>query len=157
MRRGNEMATIIPQQRQGRSAAEALQMSASPCSLCAARLLELKRQAMKVMMIEYHKSMLKTSAPSVSSVKQYSPDIEPPGRFARVAKIRTLLISPVQKRRAYARKPSDDLHDLLKAFLNNGQKSEHHAPHLLAQYTDVLWRLKFALSNRWYSFYESGY
>ena len=60
------MATIIPQQRQGHSAAEALQMSASPCSLCAARLLELKRQAMKVMMIEYHKSMLKTSAPSVS-------------------------------------------------------------------------------------------
>ncbi|XP_065051675.1 kinesin-like protein KIF26B isoform X3 [Rhopilema esculentum] len=68
MRRGNEMATIIPQQRQGRSAAEALQMSASPCSLCAARLLELKRQAMKVMMIEYHKSMLKTSAPSVGSL-----------------------------------------------------------------------------------------
>lgn len=68
------MATLIPQPKQGSSAsaADGMQMSASPCSHCAARLLELKRQAMKVMMIEYHKSaMLKTSAPSVSAWRKF--------------------------------------------------------------------------------------
>ena len=62
-----KMATIIPQARQGHTASDGYQMSTTPCAQCTARLLELKRQAMKIMMIEYHKSaMLKTAAPLVS-------------------------------------------------------------------------------------------
>ena len=63
-----KMAAIIPHSRPGHTAAtDGCNMSATPCTQCTARLLELKRQAMKIMMIEYHRSaMLNTSTPLVS-------------------------------------------------------------------------------------------
>eukprot|EP00794_Sanderia_malayensis_P017715 gene17715-19486_t len=69
----SEMTTLLPQSGQGGSsnmpAENNMQQSSKPCSHCAARLIELKRQAMKIMMIEYHKStLLNTASPSVGSL-----------------------------------------------------------------------------------------
>jgi len=62
--------TVPPHSRPGYTApTDGCNMSATPCTQCTTRLLELKRQAMKIMMIEYHRSaMLNTSTPLVGTL-----------------------------------------------------------------------------------------
>ena len=61
------MAAVIPPHlRTGNMASDAQLSQGTCCGPCGSRLVELKRQAMKLMMVEYHKSlMFNTGLPAV--------------------------------------------------------------------------------------------